>query len=141
MAFIAAETLSGVFQWVTVVAIALAASAFAFKIIYILRDSYLNKKALNEEIYPPQESDDYVTLLEAKEYEVNEYETVDAGTYFIETQEESVRIGINGSKKDYKNGDVITLAKNDVVCSLFFDVVLKPVHGDDGETSASQSKK
>lgn len=141
MAFIAAETLSGIFQWVTVVAIALAAAAFAFKIIYILRDSYLNKKALNEEIYPPQESDDYVTLLEAKEYEVNEYETVDAGTYCIETQEDSVRIGINGSKKDYKNGDVITLAKNDVVCSLFFDIVLKPVKGDDGETSASQSKK
>lgn len=129
MAFIIPETLSNLFQWITICAIVLAAAAFAYKIISIFRDSYLNKKALNEDIYPPQESDNYVTLLENTEYSVNEYETVDAGTYFIETVEDSVRISINGNKKDYKNGDVITLAKNDAVCSLFFDVILKPVEG------------
>lgn len=129
MAFINVETLSGLFQWTTIIAIVLAGAALAYKVIAIIRDTREQKKSGDDPLdyYPPQESDDYAVLQAEVEYSVNPYENVPEGKYSVHFVEENARISINGEKKDYKNGDTITLVNDDVICSLYVEVTLKPV--------------
>lgn len=128
MAFVSVELLNGIFQWVTIIAIALTAVSLAYKILVVLRDMQSQKRvtAIEDDFYPPQENDDYVVIRAEKEYWVNLYETVQAGTYIIDTVEPKARISVNNVKKDYQKGDEIILADDDIICSLYVDVTLRP---------------
>lgn len=128
MSFISVDVINGIFQWTTIVAIVLTGLCLAYKIIVVLRDMQSAKRvtAIEDDYYPPQEADDYVVIRAEREYWVNPYENVPAGVYVIDTVDDKVRISVNNVKKDYKKGDEITLADDDIVCSLYTDVTLRP---------------
>lgn len=128
LSFISVNVLNGIFQWATLIAVVLTGLSLAYKIIVVLRDMQSQKRvtAIEDDFYPPQEKDDYVIMRAEKEYWVNTYETVQAGTYVVDTVDEKVRISVNNAKKDYKKGDEITLTDDDIVCSLYADVTLRP---------------
>ncbi|MCM1395789.1 MAG: hypothetical protein NC132_06785 [Corallococcus sp.] len=141
MAFINVETLNGLFQWTTIIAILMAASALAYKTITVFRDGRTQKKARSkdDDYYPPQENDDYVTLHAEEVYAVNPYENVPSGKYGVTFVGETARISVNGVKHDCKNGDTILLADGDVVCSLYVDVVLKPIYDEQDESAVKSA--
>lgn len=128
LSFISVDVLNGIFHWATIVAIVLTGLSLAYKVIVVLRDMQSARRvtAIEDDYYPPQESDDYVVIRAEREYWVNQYENVQAGVYLIDTVEEKVRISVNNVRKDYKKGDEITLADDDIVCSLYADVTLRP---------------